>query len=156
MKTSASSPARPARAVDLYDTDFFEWTQRTAQRLRARRLAEVDIEHVAEEIEDIGKRDLRQLNTRMEVLLAHLLTWRFQPRKRSRSWRATIVAQRHEIDAILEDSPGLRRRLASGRRRNYDRAVARAAAETGLRAVAFPPDCPFSSDEILDAGFLPE
>jgi hypothetical protein len=55
-KTSASSTARVAQAVDLYDTDFFEWTQRTAHRLRARRFAEVDVEHVAEEVEDMGNR----------------------------------------------------------------------------------------------------
>jgi Domain of unknown function DUF29 len=156
MKTSASSPAHRAQTVDLYDTDFFEWTQRTAHRLRARRFAEVDVEHAAEEIGDMGKRDLRELNTRTEVLLAHLLKWKFQPRKRSRSWRATIVAQRHEIEAILEDSPSLRRRLVSARKRTYERAAARAAAESGLRVDAFPPDCPFSSEEILEAGFLPD
>jgi Domain of unknown function DUF29 len=155
MKTSGSAMPRSAPAVDLYDVDFFEWTQRTAGQLRARRFHEVDLQHAAEEIEDMGKRDLRELNSRMEVLLAHLLKWKLQPRHRSRSWRATIVAQRHEIEATLKDSPSLRRRLASARRSNYERAAARAAAETGLRWSAFPPDCPFSMDEILDAGFLP-
>lgn len=136
--------------------DFFEWTQQVADRLRARRFAELDVEHVAEEIEDMGKRDLRELNSRMEVLLAHLLKWKVQPRKRSRSWRATVVTQRHEIKAILEDSPSLRRRLASARKSNYERAVARAAAETGLSVNIFPPDCPFSNEEILEAGLLPD
>jgi len=156
MKTSASSTARPAPVVNLYDVDFFEWTQRTAGQLRARRFARVDIEHVAEEIEDMGKRDLRELNSRMEVLLAHLLKWKLQPRKRSRSWRATIVVQRREIDATLQDSPSLRRRLVSARPSNYEGAVARAAAETGLGVTAFPPSCPFSIEEILDVGFLPD
>lgn len=156
MKTSAASTTRSAQTVELYDVDFFEWTQRTADQLRAGRFAEADIEHVAEELEDTGKRDLRELNSRMEVLLAHLLKWRIQPRKRSRSWRATIVTQRHEIEAVLKDSPSLRRRLASARRGNYERAVARAVAETGLEADAFPPDCPFSIEEILDTRFLPD
>ena len=156
MKTSASSTVRAAHTTELYDLDFFEWTQRTAEQLRARRLAEVDVEHVAEEIEDMGKRDLRELNSRMQVLLAHLLKWRLQPRKRSRSWRATIMVQRQEIEAALKDSPSLRRRLASATKGNYESAVARAIAETGLRADAFPRDCPFSIKEIFDAGFLPD
>jgi hypothetical protein len=156
MKTSTSSTARAAQTAELYDADFFEWTQRAADRLRARRFAELDVEHVAEEIEDMGKRDLRELNSRMEVLLAHLLKWKLQARNRSRSWRVTILAQRHEIKAILDDSPSLRRRLAAARKSNYERALARAAAETGLRINAFPADCPFSNEEILDAGFLPE
>ena len=156
MKTSVSSTARSTQTVDLYDVDFFEWTQRTADQLRARRLAAVDVERVAAEIEDMGKRDLRELNSRMDVLLAHLLKAKLQPRRRSRSWRATIVSQRQEIEATLKDSPSLRRRLASARKGNYERAVARAAAETGLRDNAFPPNCPFSIEEILDAGFLPD
>jgi hypothetical protein len=156
MKTTAASTARAAQSVELYDVDFFEWTQRTADQLRARRFAEVDVDHLAEEIEDVGKRDLRELNSRMEVLLAHLLKWMLQRRKRSRSWRATIVTQRHEIEAALKDSPSLRRRLASATRGNHERAVARAGAETGLEVDAFPPDCPFSIEEILDARFLPD
>ena len=84
------------------------------------------------------------------------LKWRLQPRKRSRSWRATIVSQRREIDASLKDSPSLRPRLGSARRSNYEGAVARAAAETGLKVDAFPRDCPFSIEQILDARFLPD
>ncbi len=156
MKTSAASTARAAQTVEIYDSDFFEWTQRTADQLRARRFAEVDVDHVAEEIEDMGRRDLRELNSRTEVLLAHLLKWKFQPRRRSRSWRATILTQRHEIEAVLNDSPSLRRRLASARKANYGRALARAVAETGLEVNVFPPSCPFSNEEILDARFLPD
>jgi hypothetical protein len=156
MKTPASSMAGRTPVEDLYDLDFFEWTQRVADRLRARRFEELDVEHVAEEIEDMGKRDLRELNSRVEVLLAHLLKWKLQPRKRSRSWRTTIVTQRREIEAILKDSPSLRRRLVSARQSNYEGAVARAVAETGLKIDVFPSDCPFSVDQILDTGFLPD
>jgi hypothetical protein len=77
------------------------------------------------------------------------LKWKLQPRKRTRSWRATIVIQRQEIEAILKDSPSLRRRLAATTTGNHERAIARAAAETGLKANTFPRDCPFSIDEIL-------
>ena len=88
MKKASGARAHTAQDTSLYEVDFFEWTQRTADQLRWRRFDEADIQHVAEEIEDLGKRDLRELNSRMEVLLAHLLKWKLQPRRRSNSWRA--------------------------------------------------------------------
>jgi hypothetical protein len=48
---------------NLYDEDFFEWTRRNAELLRAGQLQQADIEHIAEEIEDMGKRDRRELNS---------------------------------------------------------------------------------------------
>jgi hypothetical protein len=156
MKTATGARVRAVHDVPLYEADFFEWTQRTADQLRRRRFDEVDIAHAAEEIEDMGKRDLRELNSRMEVLLAHLLKGKLQPRKRSKSWRATIVVQRREIAALLEDSPSLRPRVLAATPGNYAGAVARAAAETGIGSKKFPLSCPFSNEAILDPGFLPD
>jgi len=81
------------------------------------------------------ERDLKELNSRMQVLLMHLLKWRMQPDKRSSSWQSTIVTQRIEIDAILDQSPSLR---------------------AGLQPDRFPRDCPFTVVQILDEDFLPE
>ena len=61
------------RTASLYDQDFAVWTSETARLLRAGRFDEIDIEHVAEEIEDMGKRDKRELHSRLTVLLLHLL-----------------------------------------------------------------------------------
>ena len=145
-----------ANVASLYDEDFFVWTQRTAEVLRAGRFDEVDIEHAAEEIEDIGKRDLKELNSRMQVLLMHLLKWLLQRDKRSPSWQASIVTQRIEIAAILDQSPSLQARLEGELPANYIRAVRRAAPETGLRKEQFPAECPFTMKQILDENFLPE
>ena len=87
------SPLKPASA-SLYDEDFAVWTAETARLLRAGRFDEVDIEHVAEEIEDMGKRDKRELHSRLTVLILHLLKWKWQPEKKSASWGSTIVTQR--------------------------------------------------------------
>jgi len=156
MKTATGARADAAHDATLYEADFFEWTQRTADQLRRRRFDAVDIEHAAEEIEDMGKRDLRELNSRMKVLVAHLLKWKVQPRKRSNSWRATIMVQRQEIAAVLKDSPSLRARLDAAAKSNYAGAVERAAAEAGLEVKTFPPDSPFSNEQILDLRFLPD
>lgn len=156
MKTRPAT-RRPASAdAELYDQDFFAWTQRTAARLRAGQLQAVDLEHLATEIEDMGKRDLKELNSRMQVLLMHLLKWQLQSARRAPSWQATMITQRLEIDAILRQSPSLRAKLASELGYNYAGAVKRAVPETGLDVGEFPPVCPFTLDQILDEHFLPE
>ena len=66
-------------SILLYDQDFFEWTRHHARLLREGRVAEADLAHLAEEIEDVGKRDQRELRSRLEVLLVHLLKWTAQP-----------------------------------------------------------------------------
>lgn len=140
----------------LYDEDFLAWTERTAALLRSARFAAIDVDHLAEEVEDMGKRDLREANSRLRVLLVHLLKWRHQPRKRSASWRSTIVTQRQEIADLLEQSPSLRVKLSAGLGSTYQNAVARAAAQTGIEATAFDGDCPWTLKRVLDPGFLPE
>src|SRR5712692_8509170 len=91
----------------LYEEDFVVWSMHNAELLRAGRLQEADIEHIAEELEDMGKSQRRALESRLTVLLLHLLKWQFQPERRSSSWRATIVAQRIAIIKILREAPSL-------------------------------------------------
>jgi hypothetical protein len=155
MKSSASSTSRRLSEPDQYNRDFLAWTRTVAERLRRGRLREIDVEHVAEEIEDMGKRDVDELGSRMEVLVGHLLKWKHQPRKRSSSWRATIVTQRLEIKRLLRRSPSLRRHLQTEETENYQGAVKRSAAETGLATEDFPSVCPYSIEQILDEEFLP-
>ena len=75
-----------------YEKDVILWSQEQARALRERDFSKLDIEHLADEIEDVGKSEKRELANRMAVLLAHLLKWRWQPEKRSASWRRTIAA----------------------------------------------------------------
>jgi len=138
-----------------YDEDFFAWSRRTASLLRAHRFSEVDVAHLAEEVEDMGKRDRRELDSRVQLLLVHLLKWLLQPTRQSRSWKATIVTQRAEIDGVLRDSPSLRSRVASELQRTYTVAVDRTAAETGTARERFPTRCPWSARQLLDPRFYP-
>jgi hypothetical protein len=139
---------KPATA-SLYDEDFAVWTAETARLLRAGLFDEVDIEHVAEEIEDMGKRDKRELHSRLTVLILHLLKWKRQP-------ESTLLAQRAELDRLLEDSPSLRRTIAAAIAKVYPDVRQLAESETGLPGAAFPSECPFTTDQILDRAFLPE
>ena len=139
-----------------YDEDFFAWTQEQARLLRSGEVADVDLENLAEEIESVGNSDRREVRSRLIVLLAHLLKWQFQPKRRSASWRATISEQRMRLDLVFADSPSLRPFFMEIRTDSYERARRRAAQETRTEIVAFPSESPYTPEQILSEDFLPE
>ncbi len=73
------------RPAELYDRDFYEWTQRNAELLRSGRAGEADLSHIAQEIEDMGTARKHALQSRLTPLLTHLLKLQFQPAMRARS-----------------------------------------------------------------------
>ena len=86
-----------ATTTSTYDGDIIAWANEQARLLRDGLFSQLDIEHIAEEIEDVGKSEQRELENRMALLLAHLLKWEFQPSHRGNSWRRTIIDQRQGI-----------------------------------------------------------
>lgn len=140
----------------VYERDFYAWLTSNAQLLREQNIAEVDIDHLAEELESMGKSEKRALMSRFAVLLAHLLKWQFQPARRSRSWKNTILTQRIDIHELLEESPSLRHDLAEKLESAYEKAKLSAEVETGIEARHFPAACPFSVEQLLDNAFFPE
>ncbi len=140
----------------LYDQDFFAWTNEQARLLRAGNLAAADIEHIAEEIESMGKAEKRELLSRLVVLLTHLLKWQYQPERRGKSWRNTVATQRLDVADHLADNPSLRAKPGQAVEDAYKRARLAAANETDLDAEAFPSICPWSFEQIMDNDFWPE
>ncbi|MFM7423653.1 MAG: DUF29 domain-containing protein [Elainella sp.] len=140
--------------MTAYEVDFYAWTQEQAQLLRAGKLASLDLENLAEEIESLGRQERRELRHRLAVLVGHLLKWQYQPAKRSGSWQSTLRVQRREVERLLQDNPSLRPCLDQAIAESYDAAMDLAIQETGL--AAFPSACPYSETEILDELYLPE
>ena len=146
----------------LYDSDFFTWTRRVAESIRSGRLSDEDREHVAEEIADMGKRDRRELRSRMIVLVMHLMKWSVQRNRRSKStWRSTIDEQRDQINSLLADSPSLRVSLVRELPILYSKACFRAADETGINPTEFIRPSAFEGkvahiDRLLDESWYPE
>ena len=91
-----------------YKTDVVAWAVEQACLLRAGKLSAIDAQHIAEEIEDVGKSQQRELANRMSVLLAHLLRWQFQPSRRTKSWQFTVRTRRKEVAYVLHEAPSLR------------------------------------------------
>ncbi len=146
----------PDPSAPLYDRDFYAWAQEQAALLRAGRLAAADIEHIAEEIESMGRSEKRELVSRLAVLLAHLLKWRYQPACRGPSWEVTIRNQRRGLSRHLADNPSLKSKVPEAVADAYEDARASTYAETGLPEVTFPVECPWTSSDILRPDYWPE
>jgi hypothetical protein len=142
--------------VHEYEEDFYAWLMKNADLIRKGRFSEVDAENVAEELESMGRSEKRELMSRLTVLLTHLLKWRFQSAKRSRSWRNTLIIQRDELVDLLEESPSLRSELDLKIEKAYEKAKFVTEDETGIDSTQFPPNCPFSFEQIIDTHFFPE
>jgi Domain of unknown function DUF29 len=140
----------------LYDLDFFAWANEPGALLRAGRLTEADIGHIAEEIESMGRSEKRELVNCLTVLLLHLLKWRFQPGLDSNSWRLTIEEQRYRLEDHLKDNPSLKAQIGQAMRDAYRLALVEAERETGLARTTFPTECAYTYDDAMSPEFWPE
>jgi len=142
--------------TSLYEKDFYTWVQHQASLLSQKKFGQLDLPHLIEELEDLGKRHYDQLESRLMQLIAHLLKWQVQYWKRTNSWRATIRVQRTAIAKLLRRNPGLKSRLEEAIRESWEEARDLAIIETDLPDEQFPEACPFSLEEILSETFFPE
>lgn len=139
-----------------YQQDFYAWAKEQSSLIRAGKLSELDWMHIAEEIEDMGKSEKRAMESRLEVLLMHLLKWQFQPNRRSKSWQLTIKDQRRRLEKLLQENPSLKSVLPESIAEIYPSAIIAAVNETGLDDECFPSVCPYSVNQIFDPSFLPD
>ncbi len=140
---------------DLYESDFFAWTELQAELVRSGRLAELDVENIAEELETLGRSEKHALESHLTNVLAHLLKWAHQPQRRSRSWEASILNGRIRAGRVARDNPSLRPKVPSYVAAAYGAAVRLAAVETGIKRDAFPAECPWTPEQVLDQDFMP-
>jgi hypothetical protein len=138
-----------------YDNDFYAWANEQAALLRTGRLAQADIEHIAQEIESMGRTEKRELVSRLRVLLLHLLKWRFQPAGLGSSWEASVRVQRLDLAEHMKDNPSLKAIVSEAIATAYEGAVIEAAVETKLPETVFPSTCPWAFDQLMDARFWP-
>jgi hypothetical protein len=121
-----------------YEDDLYGWAQAQAAAVRDGRWADIDVEHLAEEIEDVAGSVKRELRSRLEVLLLHLLKQQYQPERETRSWSLTIAEQAGRVAELLVESPSLKPMLGKSVAIAYGHARYRAAIETGLDLDTFP------------------
>jgi len=143
------------KQINLYETDFYAWSQQQANLLRQQQWHQLDLANLIEEIESLGRKERQELQNRLSILIGRLLKWEYQLEKRSRSWLATIRIQRLDTAEILIENPSLQSYLPEIFEKAYIKAIALAAGETNLPIKSFPPDCPYTLEEILSDRFYP-
>ena len=141
---------------ETYLADFNAWVMQTTQLLRDRRWHEIDVAHLIEEVEDLGKSERRGIASQLTRLLLHLLKWQYQPQRRSDNWLDPITDARTQIALAIEDSPSLKSYPAEQLDESYQRARRQAAKQTSLDISVFPKVCSYSMDLILSEDWLPE
>ena len=146
-----------ATTTSSYDGDIIAWANEQAKLLRAGLFSQLDIEHLAEEIEDVGKSEQRELENRMAVLLAHLLKWQHKPERQGNSWQRTIKDQRDRIARRIQKTPSLKTDLDDIEwwRGVWADALDIAVKETGLLYDDFPESCSWVFEELMNPGFWP-
>ena len=152
MTTQVSSTSN---TTNLYDRDYYLWLQQTAQLIKEGKFSEVDAANLIEEIEDMGRSEKRAVKSNLVILLLHLLKYKYQPDKRTNSWKASIREHRRRLRDDFKVSPSLKRYFAEVFNECYQDAREQAADETGLAINTFPIKCPFAPSETLDSDYLP-
>lgn len=144
---------------DLYEHDFVAWARSQAEALRARRFDALDLERLAEEVEELGSGPRNTLRSQLRRIMSHLLKLEHSPAKAPRrGWEASVVEARLDIETVL--TPTLRREIGVELPALFSRA--RPAAERELMdhgeaaaAEALPTTCPWDLDTLL-GDWLPE
>jgi len=143
------------QAYPDYDEDLVAWATANAALLREGRVGQIDADHLAEELEDLGKSERRALCRHIRILAMHLLKWQYQPGLRGVSWQLSIENARREIQVILEDSPSLQAITETCLQKEYATARRNAVIETGLPEHLFPVSPPYRVVQILSDDFWP-
>lgn len=150
--------------TELYEYDFNAWIIQQINLLKAGKTNEIDAVHLIEELEDMGKSHLRELENRFIVLIAHLLKWQYQYQQLQEqwkiftggSWRGSIIEQRTKMIKLLKQNPSLKKELNHAIANAYPDALEIAINETDLSESTFPKVCPYSVEQLLDKQFYPE
>lgn len=145
-----------ANPTTLYEQDFYLWLAETVQLLKTGKFEKLDVENLIEEIESMGRSEKKSVESNLEVVLVHLLKYKYQPDKRSTSWRITLLEHRRRLQRDFKISPSLRRYFLETLADCYQGARKLASVETEIVITTFPLECPFTVEQVLDEDFLPE
>ena len=144
-----------------YEDDFYAWTQHQAEVLRSMPVTDnrFDREHVAEEIEDLGKSERDAVRSQIRRIIEHFLKLAYSPAEQPRfEWMHSVADARSALEDKLTST--LRRDIEGALEKLYSDGRRRAALSLGTfgehdSAQAFPAECPYSLDEICQQDWYP-
>ncbi len=137
--------------AEIYENDFHAWITAHIELLKAGKNHEIDTAHLIEELEYMGKSNLRELESRLMILIAHLLKWQFQPDKQN----SRIIEERILLKRLIKDLPSLKNHIAETIIEVYSDVLDLISRETKLSPSTFPLSCPYSIEQLLNENFYP-
>ncbi len=151
-------------SITLYDRDLQLWIEQTIQQLKDGEFESLDIEHLIEELVDLGKSEKNALKGNLMILLAHLLKLKVQhdvPDSMKGSWFSSVLEHRQRVLNNLADTPSLKSFLVGAVEKAYPEGRKLTIKEgqlasSGVRVPEeseYPTTCPFSIEQILDEDF---
>ena len=136
-----------------YEDDFAAWAFYQAMLVRSGQLHLLDRHGIAEELDTLGRKEFRTLDSLLAQVIEHMLKWDRQPERRGVSWVNSIAKQRSKIGKLLADNPSLKSRQLEAVGEAYPDAVREASTATQVPFREFPPLCPYGWDEIMTRPF---
>ncbi len=140
---------RPTKPLTRYEDDVCAWAMEQAELIRLGLFHELDIDNLIDEVQDVARRERKELLSRLSLVFHHLLKWDRQPERRSASWARTIREQRLQVIELLDESPSLRTELAGLLDRAFRQGRVAALNEAGLPDSAIPEVNSYSWDEVM-------
>ena len=140
---------RPAKVPTRYDDDLYGWAMEQAELLKAGRLADLDFLALADEVADVGRREVDKLESDLARIIQHLLKWDHQPERRSRIWVQSIKEHRRRVDRLLDTSPSLTSRRSEALKEALRRGRAEALIETELPDASMPDIDRYSWNDVM-------
>ena len=154
MKASLSK----TQTQKLYKSDFYLWLQATVEQLHQKDLDNLDLEHLIEELAQLGNEQKRKVKSFLKQLLIHLLLykyWEAELKYCGKGWEIEIDNFRDELEFLLE-SKTLYNYFLQEVSNVYTKARRQVIKKTELAPDIFPLQCPFSIEQILDSDYLPQ
>lgn len=133
----------------LYEADETAWLEEMVRRLKAKAFDSIDFKHLAEYLGDNASWDRSQVEIMVMSLVAARLKWDYRSRSRGKSWRVAIVRRANDLGRWL-DAPTLYLHAQLALRDTYREAVDLARLGTDLDRTAFPAECPYTVETLLD------
>lgn len=140
---------RLSKPLTPYEVDPHAWATEQAELIRLGRFDELDIENLVDEVQDVARRERRELVSRLSLVYQHLLKWDHQPDRRSASWARTIVEQRRQVDELLDEARSLRSHLPALTETAFRQGRVAALNEADLPTATIPDINPYSWDELM-------
>jgi hypothetical protein len=138
-----------------YETNVVLWSEEQAAFLANKQWDALDLPHLIEEIRALGVSERHAIESQLLRLMMHLLKWQYQPTRRTRRWRSSVLDARVQLTVLVEEYPhGDEVPLILAKR--YGLARRHAQAETGLDLRTFPSQPPWTLAQVLDLEFWPE